>query len=78
MAETNLTQQIAHCLEMATEISEENSRRYCLASVLTDQLEADTAAHGLAEVLEERITDCDQMYRLIQCLEEIKKEVCHG
>ena len=71
MAETNLTQRIAHCIEMANEITEENSRRYCLASVLAEKLDTGTTARGLAEVLEDRLSECEQMLRLVQCLEEV-------
>jgi hypothetical protein len=74
MAETNFTQRIAHCVEMANEISEENSRKYSLASVLTEQLDVGTTARGVAEVLEDRLTECDQMLRLVSTLEAIHDE----
>lgn len=74
MAETNLTQRIAHCVEMANEISEENERKFSLASALIKQLDVGTTAHALAEVLEDRIDDCGQMYRLIATLKAIHDE----
>jgi hypothetical protein len=48
-----IAQKLAHAHEMATEISEESSRQYCLATaILTGHIEADTVEKGLAEVLE--------------------------
>lgn len=73
-----LDQRIASAIEMAMEIKAEGSRQYSLASVLTDRLESGTTAHGIGEVLEERLADEAQTCRLIQCLEEIQKELCHG
>lgn len=73
----DLDQRIAWALEMATEIMGENTRRIALASVLAERIEAGTTAHGLAEVLEDRLSECDQMYRLIECLENLKKDLCH-
>ena len=74
----DLYQRFAHAVEMATEIKDENPRQYCLASALTDHVDEHTTARGLAEVLESRLSDTDQLNRLITCLQEIQKEVCHG
>lgn len=83
MATKNITlnsdfdKQIAHAVEMATEVMGENIRQYALASALAGYVDAGTTAHGLAEVLEDRLSDVGQMSRLIQCLENIQKEYCH-
>lgn len=73
----NFSKQVAHALEMAIEIMAENTRQYSLASVLTDHIEGGTTAHGLAEVLEDRLSEIDQKARLVECLENIQKEYCH-
>jgi hypothetical protein len=70
-----IAQKLAHAHEMATEISEESSRQYCLSAILTGHIEADTVEKGLAEVLESRLCDKGQMYRLIDLLKEMQKEV---
>lgn len=68
---------IALAIEMATEINDENTRQYCLATALTERTEVGTTAHGLAEVLEDRLSEAGQMSRLIECLENLQKELCH-
>ena len=74
---SDLNKRIAHAVEMATEIKAENSRRYALASALTELIETDTTARGLAEVLEDRLSEIGQMSRLTECLENLQKELCH-
>lgn len=73
---SDLNIRILHAAEMATEIKEENSRQYALASSLVDRIEAGTTAHGLAEVLEDRLSETGQMLRLVECLENLKNELC--
>ncbi len=78
--------QVAYALEMAKEIKEQDSRLYCLAASLRDQLENElgddrsaSRAFGLAELLSELMTDSAQFYRLLDCLEAMQpaKEVCN-
>lgn len=70
-----IAQKLVHAHEMATEISEETDRQYCLAAALTERTASDTVERGLAEVLEDRIASKGQMCRLIDLLEEMQKEV---
>lgn len=75
---SDLKKRIAHAVEMAAEIKGESSRQYALASVLTDQLDVDSTAHGVASVLEDRLSETGQMLRLIDCLENLQKDICHA
>lgn len=74
---SDFNKQIAHAAEMAAEIMGETQRQYALASALVGYIDAGTTAHGLAEVLEDRLSDIEQMSRLIQCLGTLQKEYCH-
>ena len=73
-------------LEMATEMFEDRERMYAVANALLARLlpANGEAAHDigvlrLAEVLNEMMSDCDQHYRLIDCLKAMQTEgVCHG
>lgn len=73
----DLDKRIAWALEMATEVMGENLRQSALASALTERIEAGTTAHGLAEILEDRLSEVGQTSRLIECLENLQKEICH-
>lgn len=66
---------IESALEIANEIREEQSRQYGLASLITLHIEKETIEHGAAEILEDRLSKCGQMWRLIEKLEAIKNEV---
>lgn len=70
-----IAQKLAHAHEMATEISDESNRQYCLATALTGHIAANAVERGLAEVLEDRLSDHGQIYRLINLLAEIQKEM---
>ncbi len=73
----DIKERIAHAVEMATEIMGENLRQYALATALTERIENGTTAHGLAEVLEDRLSEVGQTSRLIECLENLQQELCH-
>lgn len=54
---------------IATEIKEERSRLYCLASAITNHLDLEQPiALGLSEVLEELLGDCERINRLVELL----------
>lgn len=74
-ASNQLIRRIESALEMANEIREEKSRQYSLASLITHHLEKETVEHGTAEILEDRLSDCGQIWRLIETLEAVKNEV---
>lgn len=84
MATGNITlngafkKQIAHAVEMANEIMGEIIRQSALASALTGYVDTGTTAHGLAEILDDRLSEVGQISQLIQCLENLQKEYCHG
>lgn len=85
MAETNSTDNIMnpvpmpamldHALELATEIRDESGRQYCLASMLTMQLDEHTLERGASEILEDRLSRTGQVNRLIDALNEIKRRL---
>lgn len=62
---------LPRCLELASEVLAEHSRQYALASAITDRLrgEDDPIPHNLAEILEDRLADSDQLRRLVLSLE---------
>lgn len=66
---------VEYALEMATEIRAEECRQYSLASMITMVLDKDTIERGAAEILEDRLANQGQLYRLIDTLETIKREV---
>ena len=75
IAAQSIAEMVNSAISMAGELNQESSRQYCLASMITMQLEEHSLERGASEILEERLADNGQMNRLIDILTRIKQEL---
>lgn len=66
---------LERALEIAQELEEETSRHYCLASMLTLQLDEHSLERGAAEILEDRLAQKGRIIRLMDTLKQMKQEI---